>query len=1211
MTAVAADSIRGLFSNRRPIDRPIEKVIDYYANDDTRLEREVEEYEVTDSVSRNLRRFLDFFGDGVRTGQVSETGIWVSGFYGSGKSSFTKYLGFALDPNRMVGSRKFLELFRDRIADPMVSADLVSLATKEPTAVVMLDLGSEQLASSSISEVTQVLYQKVLQWAGYSKIGKLSELEFRLEQDGKYQDFLIAYSDTFGGNWAEYQNDPLLGIARADQLVGRFYPGEYGDKGSFRNLHFTFDWNVRDQTIRMLDLVQRRSGKKNVLFLIDEVGQYVATRGELILNLDGLARNLKELGKGRAWIVATAQQTLTEIVERAAANSTELNKLQDRFPITISLDAGDIREITHLRLLAKSADGEDRLRSLFRKHGQALAAHTRLRDTILFRNDPTEDDFVKFYPFLPQHFDVMMELVRGLARARGSVGLRSAIRVIQDVLIDASRSLPPETPLLVDYPVGTLATADAFYDVLRADIGKLLPHVNEAVKRIALAFPEDDTAIRIGKAIGALQIIDGFPRTVENIAALLYPSVGALGNLDDVRTAVERLLANREIGLFDDPQTGGLSFLSQEMSKRRNERDLIQPSPGEIAGYRSAALKSLFESLPEIKLDKAKTVRAGIRFNKFPVTGEGEEVQFQIETAMDATWNERRAALALATTGSNEWRSVIAWLINLPGEIDDVLAEQVRSETMLRKVSETDLNKDAAQFARAERIALDHYRERAKAMFRDALTAGIMIFRGKPTPAGPSAISEAASRQLQVAAAAIFPQFRLAAIQAPTDLASRFLSVERLNVMPRESDPLQFVSSQGGRVQISPTHETLNEALSDLRRQLDERGTSRLQGTVLLDHFAAAPYGWSKDAVRYVFAGLLARGDLVLNTLVGNLQNPGPAAAEAVKNNVAFAKLGVSVRDVPPSRDAIDRAATRLSHLCGDEVLPVEQVIAAAARTSIPPKMVPFAVLPYRLQSLGLKGEERAQSVLDVGDQLTRGDGSAALEILGDAGSTFVEDVRWAESAMQALDKGGELLIREARSVLLAGSQLERNYPGFTLLTESDLATIGDVLESESFADRLAGLRSALGEIRRRGVAEYAEKANELKAKLAADLVELERQPEWSQVTEDDRASIAGNLVFRLPESTTEDRALDDLNILLMRAAIQPALLPTAIKQVAEFAPKFVIDPVPGETRRVRLNEVFRLATLSAPIEIDAWLDEGRRQLNEQLEQAGIPITVE
>ena len=81
------DTIRTLFSTNRSIDRPIEKVIDYQRDDDEWLAREIDEYEVTDNVETCFRKFLENYGAGVRTGDVTQVGIWVSGFYGSGRAS--------------------------------------------------------------------------------------------------------------------------------------------------------------------------------------------------------------------------------------------------------------------------------------------------------------------------------------------------------------------------------------------------------------------------------------------------------------------------------------------------------------------------------------------------------------------------------------------------------------------------------------------------------------------------------------------------------------------------------------------------------------------------------------------------------------------------------------------------------------------------------------------------------------------------------------------------------------------------------------------------------------------------------------------------------------------------------------------------------------------------------------------------------------------
>lgn len=1214
MTAVGAGTVRSLFSTRRPIDRPIEKVIDYYAADADRLQREVEEYEVTDSVERNLARFLDHFGQGVRTGQVTETGIWVSGFYGSGKSSFTKYLGFALDPTRMVGDRRFLDLFRERINDPAVSSELATLAAQEPTAVIMLDLGSEQLASSSTAEVSQVLYRKVLQWAGYSNEAKLSELEFRLEQDGRYDEFRAAYARQFGGEWEQIHNDPLLGVRRADQLVTQFYPQDYPDKNSFSQLRFSLELNAREQAQRILDVVRRHSGHRNVIFLIDEVGQYVAPRGELILNLDGLARNLKELGQGRVWIVATGQQTLSEIVERAAYNSTELNKLRDRFPIGIELDARDIREITHRRLLAKSPEGEQQLRALFRQHGQALASHTRLADTVLFKKDPSEDDFIRFYPFLPHHFDVMMELVRNLARARGGVGLRSAIRVIQDLLVDASQALPPGAPLLVDQPVGTLATADAFYDTLRADILRVLSHVVEAVDRIERSYGDDPLAVRVGKAIGALQVIDTFPRTIENIAALLYRQIGERSLVEEVRAAVDRLLAAREIGLFDDPQTGGLSFLSERMTTLRAQRDRHQPSSTELATLRSEALRALFEPPPQATLHNAKTVRAGLRFGKAPLAGDDEEVQFQIESASAATWSERRTALLTETTGNREWRSAIAWLVQLPGELDDVLQELARSEEILKKVSEHDGDKDAAQFARAERRSRDQYRERARRLFSEALLHGVLIFRGRATALSESGatIGDVARKQLQAAAAEIYPKFDLVAIRPGTDLAAKFLGVERLDRMPSELDPLRLVVTAGGGARVDPNHPALAEALRELRAQLESREATRLQGNALQDHFALAPFGWSKDATRYVFAGLLTAGEIVLHTATGEVKTAGHAAAEAMKNTQAFGKIGVSVRGSRPSLDELDRAAERLQSLIGGSVMPAEQSIAEAAVKRVPEKLDPLATLPYRLRTLGLRGEERAQNLLDIGKQMSQGDGSDAIAMLGAGDSTFVDDLLWAERAVKALESGGESTILAAREALRQARQLEQRYAEVSLVTDSDLAAIEEALNSDDFAGRLADLRAAAGAIRRRAVTVYAERAATLAERLQADLNRVEGHRDWLRLEDEDRELVASMFTLTLPPTTSESAALTDLGDLLVREAVQPADLPTAERRVAELAPTLVIEPGNGDDPvHVSLSRVVNPATLATEGEIGAWTAQVEVDLVKALREAGKPIRVE
>jgi hypothetical protein len=1215
MITAGSRTVRGLFSSQRAIDRPIEKVIDYFATDEHRLRAEVEEYEVTENVERNFERFLDHFGQGVRTGQVTETGIWVSGFYGSGKSSFTKYLGFALDPKRRVSGRPFLELLLERINSPMVRSELRTLATQEPAAVIMLDLGSEQLAESASDSVSTVLYWKVLQWAGFAKEKKLAALELKLEADGRLEEFKAAHQAQFGEAWEAVHDDPLVGIPRADQLVTRFYPKEYPQPGIFNKLRFSLALDMRDQVREMLEIIHRRSGHRNVLFLIDEAGQYVAPRRELILNLDGLARNIKELGRGRAWILATGQQTLSEIVDGAVYNSVELNKLRDRFPIALELDARDIREITWKRLLSKSAEGAMQLGALYRQHGQSLAMNTRLAGTALFKSEIDEQSFVRLYPFLPQHFDLLMELVRALAKRDqfSGLGLRSAIRVIQDVLVDTSKVLPAGARVLADAEVGRLATVDAFYDTLRADILKVLPHVVAGVDRVAQTFPNHDLTLRVAKAIAALQPIDNFPRNAEHLAALLYAQVGDAPHLDAVRATLRTLLDTKELGLVDDPQAGGVSFLSDSLKPIVRDRDAYIPTVGEVATLRSTLLRELFETQPTATLEGAKTVKAGVQYGKAPIVGGDEEVQFRLEAVSGTAWDARRTALLAETTGHAEWKSAIAWLMRPDESVEDALAQAIRSNFIQRKIAASEAGQDVAAYLRTERVAEQAYRERVRVLYQTALQQGTLIFQGNPTAAATAgATLEAAARTvLADAAARIYPKFHLVNIRPSTELAVKFLEVDRLDHMPPACDPLGFVVKVGGKPRVDVQHRALAEALRLFRELLHDAQTGRLQGNAIQDRFAAAPYGWSKDATRYVFAALLVAGELVLYTAAGPVTTTGPTAVEAMRNTQSFNKVGVGLRGSRPPLEALDRAAQRLQEMIGKEVLPLEDQISGAVREHLPRLVSPFAPLSEQLRLLGLAGEARAQAFLATGRDLLGQDGAAAIDILGAKDCSFPADLAWATAVKKALDDGAEHAINAARALLREVDDLAQLFPWLPAILETgEREALQDTLASEVFYERLADLRTLVRRVRERAAVSYREQWAGYADALQQVRTALEDRHDWTKISDADRGEIALGTVPTLPETPVEGQELSDLKLLLSRRSDIPRLRERLETDVARRVPTIIDEPgADDEPVSLPIGTVARSAVIHNDAELSAWLADLEARIRTSME-AGAAVHI-
>lgn len=1211
-------TIRQIFSPRRPIDRTIEKVIDYYAQEEDRLSREIGEYEVTDNIESCFRKFLDVFGEGVGGGQVTEVGIWVSGFYGSGKSSFTKYLGAALDPSRTVQGKPFLDLLCDRFPRNEIPAALRTVSKKHPTAVVLLDLGSEQLAESAAASVSTVLYWKVLQWAGFSKEKKTAQLEFTLDRRGKYAEFKEKYRGRYKGEWEEIHNDPLIGVARASEIVPEVLPDDFPTPESFRGLRFEEARDVRDLAAEIIELCRRKTGHENILLLVDEAGQYVAPRGELILNMDGLARNLKELGKGKVWIAATGQQTLSEIVEKAAHNSAELNKLRDRFPISIHLDASDIREITHRRLLDKSEDGRERLSADYKEHGQSTVTHTRLTGTALFKGDPDAETFVRLYPFLPQHFDLLLELIRTLARSTGGIGLRSAIRVIQDVLVDKSRVLGADAVKLADRDIGSLACVDDFYDTLKADIAKVLPHVIGGVEKTMKIFGADAFEVRVAKAVAALQPVETFPRTAENIAALLYRTVGSPGLLDQVREALRKLSGEKECGLIEDPQAGGWVFLSDAVKPIRDKRNSYAPTSGECARARIDVLKqgtadhAMFRVQPAARLENIKEVRAAVKLGRTSVVGGSEDVEVRLEFTEPTLWDGRRKEFLVSTNSQVELKNTVVLLIRNEEAVEELLPEIVKSEKVLGDVDERSADHVVAQYLRAERRSAERSRERAAAAMEKAMLDGVFIFRGKPTPvreAGET-LDAAVRNILSAAVKEVFPHFHLAPIRPSTDAAAKFLGVERMDRITKDLDPLGLVTKTRGAPRIDTAAPVLAEVLRVFQAKSAESGSGRLQGSYLQDVFSAPPYGWTKDTVRYLFAALLRAGDIEFHVpgAEGAVRTAGPKAVEGVKSTVAFNRIGVSPRDAKLPPEALDRAARRLETLFGDEVLPLEDHISRSVRRNVPDLLERLGALPDRLRLLGLPGEDRVRRLLADAADLLKGDAGGAGAVLGGVECSLPDEITWAKAVFEALESGAEADVRNARTVLNATADLERLFPGSTtdILGTEDRETAEEVLSSDRFHERLPELRGVVRGAVDRAESRYADERAAYEESLKKALNDLEADPDWAKLLDEDREEIAAKLSCDMPETAENGDPVTLLQTLLVRKRTLAGLIADLREEVKRRRPAEP-EPEPGpgegeggepaEEEVVEADALVQTTVIASSADLESWLASLRDKL--------------
>lgn len=1094
--------IRNLFDSSRALSRPIEKVITYQNRSDEQLRAEISEYVATENIEENFSDLLKKMQAAMQGAGGHEIGVWVSGFYGSGKSSFTKYLGFALDRSMKVGGDSFLDLLKNQLKTSDVRAMFNQVSATYDAAIIFLDLASEMLAGASMEDISTVLYLKVLQWAGYSEDLKVAELERMLEMDAKLDAFLARAKDELDGiDWADVRNQPLVANQIASRLATEFYPKLFPNIEDFQNLTLHVSKSELKRAEEMVELIRRKSGKKNILFIVDEVGQYVSAKPNLILNLDGLAKNLKQIGGGTVWLFATAQQTLTEDNASAMLNAPGLFKLKDRFPIQIHLEASDIKEICHKRLLTKSAAGEQELGKQFDTSGASLRTATQLKDGGVYETELGRKTFIDLYPFLPAHFEILLQLLGRLARKTGGLGLRSAIKVVQEVLVEKVG----HKNCLADATVGELANTVTFYDSMRRDIQSSYGYIVDGVERVEQRFPNEPLYNDVAKSIAVLQILENLPVTVHNIAALLQPNLTSPSLKDSVEKTVDALLKDGMIPLGE--KNGSLRFLTQAAITLQKQFDLIEYRQVDVRSEFNGVLRSVFKPLPSARLSGVRPVTAGLKVvigggQSVSLEGEKEAIQFHAEFVPAATYDASRTERENESRIARE-RTSIFLLGRSDADADNIAITLVRCRKFLDS-HRTASDPETQEYVRMVDERLNRASAELERKLQAALLAGSFIAHGTHQPVSErgTEVLEAAKSFLADMAARVYDRYVEAPHQADSGMAEKFLKTP-LDRISSSEDPLGLVTRAGGKAQIKLDH----KAIVSIKDYLGQQG--QVEGRRLLDHFSDPAFGWSKDTTRYLVAGAFLGGEIKLR-IAGNdhvVKNDDSLAA--FSSNKAFGAVGISLRQERPDPEALVRASDRLCNLTGVDVLPLEDEVAAAAKKHFPNYQAIYAPLATELRNLGLDSADQAERAENVANDLAEvvsGDGSDAVKRLGGVDSPLYDSLVWARKLKNSLDNGLREILRYLKNVRQEIEGLpDSGIPAkLKESSEESLTTVKDILNRESFFEDAASLGTATVELDKLIAATTVELAQQQNELSLQELSRWESLSDWNDLTDDE-----------------------------------------------------------------------------------------------------------
>ncbi len=1089
-------TIQDLFS--QPIDRRIEKVIQFQDREEERLRQEIDEYVVTDNIASSIEHLLDVLDDGSTAGGGAEIGVWVDGFYGIGKSSMTKYLGFALDGRRKIGETPFRDLLKNKLTSIQLQQRLSTVATRFNPAVVMIDLSTVQSAGKTGEPVSAVVFRQVLRWAEYSQVTKHALLELYVEEEGRKEEFLSAVAKR-NRDWYAIRDNSMVGGGIASQVAAELFPDVFPTERSFSNLRIETDNEAMDQQVRrMFDLIERRTGSRNLIVILDEAGQYVAPSDDLVLNLQGLAQNFKSIGGGAAWIIATAQQTLTELLE--ARNTTNLFKLKDRFPISVQLKADDIETITNKRLLAKSKDGAEKLRHLFAQHGDKLRVNTRLEEAKGYTNTFDADRFVDLYPFLPQYFRLLMNVIARLARSTGGTGLRSAIKVVQETLIGAASG----DGAFASRPVGTLVTVVDFFDVLRHDIegAAAYRHVVDAVDKTIRRFGATSQEAAVAKSVAVMQLLDDFPLTRHNLAALMVESVGAEPHESAVSAAVDAL--QQDPGVPLEEIDGRLRFLSDRSAELQREWREIQPNSHEQRQTIADALRDhLLPQDPKTQIYGAKQIRGKptlfFQRSRQTLRNAAGDVDVEIRLVPDAEFTGARA-----TANEDSLQPTAAAQVLVVAGIEKKLFDTVRDAfacaRMQKSLRSGTRDADEAEFLQS----LEDRRRGAETAIADglriALENGSVIYRGTDIAVHSQAASfdTALTTAIKAVAEELFNHFPNAAVSPSATAAEKLVKTKDHSTITSQDDPLDLLS--GGTGAFKSSH----PAVQDIRDYTNKKGT--MDGRTLLDDFAREPYGWNKDVTRYVVAAMFVASQISLRINGKPYTTVDAAVVDAFKSNNSFAKVGLDAPPKPLDQAILKRAKEAVIELTGDTaIMPIPARLEQALRDALPELTQQARTAHNVAARLGLGVTDRLADTISEVESLTSAGQEALLRAVADEERTLLSQLVFMREVEGKLSGALGQVIERLQGEL---NLVDRLATGGTFrILRDEAAAIFDTVDALLESSDPRGIQADLQRFEQQlteMVTTYAaiERAD-LTGRVATWAAQIEHKSEWKKLAPD------------------------------------------------------------------------------------------------------------
>lgn len=1110
-----------------------------------KLAADLREYVLEDPLPREFAKVLEPVIDSARpaAGGTDKVGVWVSGFFGTGKSHFAKIAGHLL-ADTPLGSDTARGLFAQllhpgRPDDERLRELLQEAATYGLKAhLVPFDIQAQHVRAGEADDAGLTFLRAFYASLGLSTVLAFAERELELQAAGLYDRFLSLYEERAGAPWAE-DKDLTASSSLFAECLAELQPERYRSAelahGSLQlaldELHGLNIAGVVDRMLRWLETRERELGSPlRLVFVADEVGAWVGRDLQRIEQLRSLVETVASRGKGRIWLIVTSQEKLSAVVQNApfADGGTAQQyqqRLEARFPVNVHLESSGVGTVIEERILRKRPAARPELERLFARSEGQLADVAEPPGLELGGNYPRveQDRFVADYPFLPYQLAAAADVFGDIRGVRVNPGARSMIRVAFDALRE-----------LADRDLGAVVSWDLIFDSANrdnefADEGYLGSQGLEYIGGADRDLP--DAPIRPSRLLKVLWLVQQsprIPRTAKNLARLLVGSLDA--DVLDLERRVEATLealeakhyVRREVG------TDQWRFLTQEQVTVERIVEGIQVREKEVRDELGRLFQERLQHLFPGRITLGRTNTAfeyGVFWADAPLRHEGAPVR--LVACLEGSGTAKLAAQANA---SNLEEPVVWWVLPRPAALIEKVRRalaigRLRQEEGFRRVATSRLEDEAR---RLEEEATE-LRRSAERLVEEAFEAGRLLWGGQEEELGASSGGEGPRSRVEQALRErlAITYHRFADGDRPFDARN----IDRLFTVPPAEraglDPeLGLFTAEGHVKGGDPLIEEVGRHLAS---------TTKTAGREVAERFSRPPFGWPADLIRYVAAAMFVDGRLSVVDKTGRrYDDPRVKEARALFGTQPFKDAKLEIEEEALTPEEVDVARRLLAEL-GHKPEDPGEVALREACLQVRSDLAARLALVDRARAAGIPLPEvydRAAATVE------------ALEVGGPRVKTiraFIEQADALREAKEALDRlerfeghhgpaQFERAIRLREAVLQAGlADDETIGPKVQAAVEGMDAVIEQRRVLDEWEKAFQRCRVDLVDVFR---SLYAPLREEAHRRVAEARHRIEQMPEYGELSVSDRAKIRAEFLAEgrplaeipLPELKNEEQ---------------------------------------------------------------------------------------